>query len=84
MTLPDWAIDPDEKVAGTPETPAPAFEDHRVCTAECFHNAVPSPLIRERPPAVNCDWCGAPPGVACTWRGHPLARPHPCRIQGAA
>lgn len=92
MPRPDWAADPESRdLVGTEIWSATPYEDHRVCTSECAYSAVPSPLERERPPDVRCDWCGAPPGVACTWRApggrvrslSTYGRFHPSRLHEA-
>lgn len=71
--------------------PSPSEPPHgRLCTPRCRELAVPSPLVRERPPAVACPWCGAAPGIACHLvadRRRPLrvfGRSHPSRLEAAA
>lgn len=63
----------------------------RDCTPLCKELAARSPLVRDRPPAVRCPWCGAEPGVACHvalrgGRRMPLrvaGRAHPSRLEVA-
>lgn len=64
------------------------FEDHRICDPTCRDAAVPSPLVRDRPPQVPCKNCGAAAGVACTVRGPGrrraltrFGRSHPSRLE---
>jgi len=83
--LPDWATDPDatreSTVPSAPRSNIVSRSDHCLCTSRCAEFAVPSPLLRDRPPTIRCDWCGAPPGVACTWRA-PGGRVRPLSVYG--
>ena len=63
----------------------------RKCKPICRELATPSPIDRERPPAIPCTHCGAEAGIACTLAGPGNKRPlkvygrfHPSRLEVAS